>query len=127
VYDTRFRARFGSSTAYVQSCAQAFNSGASACAPTRVRYFRPLSRVSNRVYGIMESYTQDEYFPPNYAGSYTIASRGGVPIYYDCFAGSCAAATSAQQLAVSSPALPLLQRQAGIVRSLVQRPSHTAR
>lgn len=59
LYDTRYRANISTGDPYVQhfhSCESAFALGATQCAPTRVRYFRPIARVGSRWYGIEDIY-----------------------------------------------------------------------
>lgn len=59
LYDTRYRANISTGDPYVQhfhSCESAFALGATQCAPTRVRYFRPIARVGSRWYGIEDVY-----------------------------------------------------------------------
>lgn len=61
LYDTRYRANTPTGNDYIQffqSCESAFALGATLCAPTRVRYFRPLAKVGNRWYGIEDLYTR---------------------------------------------------------------------
>ena len=61
LYDTRYRANTPTGNDYIQffhSCESAFALGATQCAPTRVRYFRPIARVGNRWYGIEDLYTR---------------------------------------------------------------------
>ncbi len=70
LYDTRYRANVSTGDPNVinfANCESAFARGATQCAPTRVRYFRPLSRVGNRWYGIEDLYTRlivTSYTPP---------------------------------------------------------------
>lgn len=89
LFDIRYRARFGTGSRYVSSCEEAFSSGASACAPWRVRYFRPIARVGNRLYGYTEFYFQTTFYPPGYIGPYTVSRGGGGPVYYECTSGEC--------------------------------------
>lgn len=61
LYDTRYRANIPTGNDYTQffhSCESAFALGASQCAPTRVRYFRPIAKVGNRWYGIEDLYSR---------------------------------------------------------------------
>lgn len=61
LYDTRYRANIPSGDLYSQyfhSCEYAFTLGASQCAPTRVRYFRPVARLGSRWYGIEDIYSR---------------------------------------------------------------------
>lgn len=61
LYDTRYYADVPTGitlTRYFSSCQQARERGASYCAAFRVRYFRPLSRVGNRWYGLEEVYSR---------------------------------------------------------------------
>lgn len=69
LYDTRYRANVPTpaNTSYFSSCEAAFALGATQCAATRVRYFRPLAKVGNRWYGIEDLYTRNlntSYTPP---------------------------------------------------------------
>ncbi|MBA3915767.1 MAG: hypothetical protein H0X25_18325 [Acidobacteriales bacterium] len=68
LYDTRYHANVSSSGSVIgfYSCAQAYASGATLCAPRRVRYFRPLAAVGNRLYGIEDLYLKrgTSYVPP---------------------------------------------------------------
>jgi hypothetical protein len=69
LYDTRYRANAPTppNTSLFSSCEAAFASGATQCAPTRVRYFRPLARSGNRWYGIEDLYSRTfttSYTPP---------------------------------------------------------------
>jgi hypothetical protein len=70
LYDTRYRANVSTGIPNVTNfanCESAFARGATQCAPTRVRYFKPLSRVGNRWYGIEDLYTRfttTSYTPP---------------------------------------------------------------
>lgn len=60
-YDTRYRANIQTGNTYIQffhSCESAFALGATQCAPTRVRYFRPIAKVGNRWYGIEDIYSR---------------------------------------------------------------------
>lgn len=41
---------------YYRDCDEALDAGAQACAPYEVRYFRPLARSGNRLYGLEETY-----------------------------------------------------------------------
>lgn len=83
LYDTRYRANIpaGDFTfQFFHSCESAFLLGATQCAPTRVRYFRPIARVGNRWYGIEDLYTRlvtNTYNPPF---KFERASRAN---YYD--------------------------------------------
>lgn len=61
LYDTRYRANLPSNNGFVQSfssCESAIAQGATLCAPTRVRYFRPIAKVGNRWYGIEDLYAR---------------------------------------------------------------------
>ena len=91
LFDTRYRAQFSNgSSRYVQTCEQAFADGATGCSPSRVRYFRPLMRVGQRLYGIQEIYIPfpTVYAAPGYTGTYSMW-RGGGATYYDCVDGGC--------------------------------------
>lgn len=90
-YDTRYLARFSSDTRYVYDCQEATASGASDCSPFRVRYFRPLLRTGQRVYGILDYYYQTQLHRPSFVGPYQVYWHGAMPTYYDCVNGSCSA------------------------------------
>lgn len=68
MYDTRYRAdvpAYGGGG--FSSCALAYESGATKCAPWKVRYFHPLAAVGARLYGIEDLYVKsyvDDYDPP---------------------------------------------------------------
>lgn len=67
MYDTRYRANAASSGASgFSSCQAAYAAGATQCAPARVRYFRSVAAVGNRLYGIEELYVPQysTYTPP---------------------------------------------------------------
>jgi hypothetical protein len=61
VFDTRVRASDGRNH---RDCNAAFAAGATQCAPFTVRYFRPMSRSGNVLYGIEELYTNLGLFEP---------------------------------------------------------------
>lgn len=102
VYDIRTRASFGpgQGSRFVHDCATAFAAGAQTCAPSRIRYFRPLKRVGDRLYGIEELHTQFEQKPPGYTGTYDVVTTIR-PNYHQCIAGACLA-----PLALRLPAVP---------------------
>lgn len=143
VYDVRSRANFGGSTRYVTDCASAFAAGAQLCSPTRIRYFRPLSRSGDRVYGIEELHTQFDLKPQGYTGTYQVYVNIR-PTYLQCVAGSCLTppalrsparpVTAASQPATSAPpgvrprtkasvALPRYLRSCGDCGQRVEQPS----
>jgi hypothetical protein len=108
VFDKRYRAKFTTapSTRYVQNCEEAFAAGATGCSPYRVRYFRPLMRVGNRLYGIEEFYYQQGsvyYAPPGYTGTFNIERSGAGPAFYQCQDGACLTAFPAAAMAGSAP------------------------
>lgn len=69
MYDTRYQANAPSYGAVgFSSCQKAYAAGATQCAPARVRYFRPVAAVGNRLYGIEELYVrQDSTYTLPYA------------------------------------------------------------
>ena len=73
----------------VRDCATAFAAGAQTCAPSRVRYFRPLKRVGDGLYGIEELHQQFEQKPPGYTGPYDVVAIDVRPNHYRCTAGAC--------------------------------------
>ena len=98
VYDIWSRARFADGARYVATCQQAFAQGAYECAPTHIRYFKPILRVGNRLYGHTELYTQWLLRPNGYNGTFAQVERvPGAVTYFDCGEGPCrpAPATSA--------------------------------
>jgi hypothetical protein len=61
------------------NCQAAYARGATRCAPSAVRYFMPLARVGNRLYGIQEINHQPSfsYTPP------FVVARSSIPNYYE--------------------------------------------
>lgn len=123
LYDVRYRARFGANTRYVQDCTEAFAAGATACAPWRIRYFRPLARSGSRIYGISDFYFQTALHPPGYAGPYAVTRSAAGSTYYDCTDGTCLSFVPAQisssmriQVSGASPIQPPLHTE--------ERPAH---
>ncbi|WP_343123560.1 zinc ribbon domain-containing protein [Lysobacter sp. Root983] len=105
LYETQTRARFPSGgTRFVSDCASAFADGAQACAPTRIRYFRPLKRVGDRLYGIEELHTQFELKPPGYTGNYEVYVNVR-PTFQQCLGGSCLASPPALRLPANPTAV----------------------
>lgn len=101
LYETQSRARSPSgSTRYVSDCASAFADGATACSPTRIRYFRPLQRIGDRLYGIEELHTQFELKPPGYTGDYEVYVNVR-PTFQQCLGGSCLTPPAALRLPAS--------------------------
>ncbi|GAB3097990.1 hypothetical protein GCM10027159_18820 [Lysobacter terrae] len=116
IFDTRYRAKFYDGTSrYVQSCEQAFATGATGCAIYRVRYFRPLMRIGQRLYGIQEYSSQASpiYYPQGYTGTYDNVVRSGGAIYYECVDGACLTAVPAASQASLSPVSPTDQASPG--------------
>lgn len=104
-YDYQVSASFPSGTQWVTNCSSAYAAGATRCAPRRGRYFKPLKRVGNRMYGIEELYT--------YSGPLLLSSEYGSlvperkisrPNFYSCVDGACQASTTMALLAVRKPA-----------------------
>lgn len=91
LYDTRYRARYPGSSQVrtVAGCAQAFAEGATECAPFRVRYFKPMARLGNRIYGYTDFYYNSQLYPAGYTGTYSIVRSGGGVTFYDCEEGGC--------------------------------------
>jgi hypothetical protein len=80
LYETRYRANVTTGipgTLGFADCQSAYARGATQCAPQQVRYFRPLARVGNRLYGLQEVYSQFSNIPPY------LWSRGVTPTYYE--------------------------------------------
>lgn len=96
VFDTRYRAYFNGVARYVANCDVAFLNGATSCAPSRVRYFRPLAKVGSRYYGILSFYVQTRYDGRGYTGPYVVMQDASYAIAYDCLAGGCAAPAAAR-------------------------------
>lgn len=63
------------------NCESAYAAGASECSPSRVRYFRPMSRDGNRVYGIEDLYTRTDDVPG--AAPPYIFTRVSRPNFYE--------------------------------------------
>lgn len=89
IYDTNYGAPINPTSCapgircfYFSSCADALAAGAAACAPSRVRYFKPLARVGSRVYGIEGIYVHlndnPNYYAPPFAFSASVRAS-----YYD--------------------------------------------
>jgi len=74
-------------------CFEAFAFGASECAPTRVRYFRPLQRVGSRLYGLVDFYSNAALKPQGYTGTYETKYMDSRADYIECVAGACLPAT----------------------------------
>jgi hypothetical protein len=92
VYDKRIRAWYESGVAgppYVDSCETAKANGAIECY-TRVRYFKPVTRVGNRYYGTQDVYERNSYeeYAGSPEGSYNYR-RSSELVYYDCTGGAC--------------------------------------
>lgn len=87
----------------VRDCPTAFAAGALTCAPSRVRYFRPLKRVGDGLYGIEELHMQFEQKPAGYTGPYDVAAIEVRPNYYRCTAGSCLTPPALRLPATAAP------------------------
>lgn len=99
VYDIRVRARSANgASSYVTDCASAFAAGATACAPWRLRYLRPLRRIGNRLYGIEEVHSQIAFKPQGDTGPYENIQISTRANYQECTAGACLAFGSAPPL-----------------------------
>lgn len=112
IWELRSRARYSNgSQQYVLDCEAAFNAGAVACSPASYRYFRPLRRVGNRLYGIEELHLQSSIQPRGYAGTYdvTVSTRAN---YQGCLSGGCTAyaTAAAPSLPLDTPALAPMSR-----------------
>jgi len=119
VWERRSRARLSNGTQmYVDDCEVAFNSGATGCSPVRYRYFRPLRRVGQRLYGIEEVHTQTEMRPRFNSQPYTLSSSPRTN-FQMCTAGACLAYGTAttpplEYLRVGVPAMQGAQRTPGL-------------
>ncbi|WP_157475954.1 hypothetical protein [Lysobacter sp. Root690] len=93
VPDYSFRALFPNrpTSFIVANCTQAFATGAETCAPSRVRYFRPLYRVGARLYGVSDFYSNDFLAPAGYTGPYQVQLLDSRADYIECIAGDCLA------------------------------------
>jgi hypothetical protein len=86
LYDTRYTANANSDCVGTvpcigfPSCEAAFAAGATRCAPFHVRYFRPLARIGNGLYGIEDLYinTQADIDSPPY-----VFDRSSRPNYHE--------------------------------------------
>ena len=89
-YDYQASAVFSGGTQLVTDCASAFASGATQCAPRRVRYFKPLKRVGDRMYGIEEFYTYSGFLrPPGDTAPFAIERKITRPNFHICVSASC--------------------------------------
>ena len=82
MYDTRYRANVSTGEVGVSqfySCQQALQRGATQCAPSRVRYFKPVAKVGSRWYGIEEIYST---VYPDYVGP-ILHDRSPRPNFYE--------------------------------------------
>ncbi|QWP78683.1 hypothetical protein J5226_09935 [Lysobacter sp. K5869] len=70
-------------------CREAFFGGASECAPSRVRHFRPLQRVGSRLYGLVDFYSNTALKPQGYTGTYDTRYMDSRADYIECVAGAC--------------------------------------
>lgn len=93
VPDYYFRALFPNrpTSFIVANCSQAFATGAETCAPSRVRYFRPLYRVGARLYGVSDFYSNEFLAPAGYTGPYQVQLLDSRADYVECVAGDCLA------------------------------------
>lgn len=104
-YDYRASAVFPGGTQWVTDCASAFASGASQCAPRRVRYFKPLKRVGDRMYGIEEFYTYSGLSrPPGDTAPFAIERKTTRPNFHICVSASCALPATMAFLDARKPA-----------------------
>lgn len=69
LYDTRYRGDGFASGQIFASCEEAYAAGATLCSPDQVRYFRPMTSLDNRLYGIEDLYQN-------------VAGIGQVPYFY---------------------------------------------
>lgn len=82
MYDTRYRANVSTGEIGVSqfySCLQAQQRGATLCAPSRVRYFKPVAKLGSRWYGIEEVYST---VYPDYVGP-ILHDRSPRPNFYE--------------------------------------------
>jgi hypothetical protein len=78
LYDTRYRGDGFASGQIFASCEEAYDAGATVCSPDQVRYFRPMARVGNRLYGI-----EDLYQNTAAVGQAPYIYRYSRPTYYE--------------------------------------------
>lgn len=79
----------------VDDCQSAFANGATGCAPSRVRYFRPQQRVGARLYGTVDFYTNSLTPPAGHTGPYDVQWLDSRAYYIECVAGACLASVPA--------------------------------
>ncbi|MEH6419149.1 hypothetical protein [Pseudomonas sp. CGJS7] len=93
VADYQYRKKIPQTPAlqYATDCQSAFATGATACAPSRVRYFQPLQRVGARLYGISDFYSNELLLPPGNTGPYDVRLLDTRADYIDCLSGDCQA------------------------------------
>ena len=90
VSDYQYTAKFGSNPPRpVVDCDSAFATGASECAPSRVRHFRALQRVGTRLYGVVDFYSNAALKPAGYSGAYEVKYMDSRADYIECVSGEC--------------------------------------
>lgn len=75
LYESRYR---GNNGRFYATCAHAYADGATDCIPDTVRYFRPMTRVGDRLYGIEDLYQNGAWF-----GEAPLLYRYARPTYHD--------------------------------------------
>ncbi|MGH8083205.1 MAG: hypothetical protein ACREP7_21680, partial [Lysobacter sp.] len=91
VADYQYRASFANSPLprNVANCQSAFATGATGCAPSRVRYFRPVQRIGARMYGVVDFYSNALLPPASHTGPYEVQVLDSRADYAECVAGPC--------------------------------------
>jgi hypothetical protein len=91
VADYQYAAKFPSSplTRAANDCQSAFATGATVCAPSRVRYFKALQRVGARWYGVVDFYSNSLLVPADHTGPLEVQVLDSRADYIECVAGSC--------------------------------------
>ncbi len=114
-YDYRVNAVFSTGPRWVVGCTEAFAAGASRCAPQRARYFRPLRRVGDRIYGIEEIYlNQSAARPPGDTSPYQVLRASSRPGFHVCVDARCVSAAPA----IAAPLRTSSTRNGAISRAL---------
>jgi hypothetical protein len=96
-YDVRSQAMFSSGLRWVVDCTEAFATGALQCSPNRVRYFRPLRREGDRIYGIEEFYSnQGALHSAGDDSPYVIQRSASRPNFHLCTNELCTSLATAR-------------------------------
>lgn len=120
VYDRRTQADHDAGGPFVADCAAAWARGALTCY-TRVRYFKPLTKISNRYYGIEEVYAQ--IIVAAAAGQAELVENSRLvsrPAFYECTGGACASVSTGlrasrnAQIPIRTPGNKLPGRSQGL-------------